>query len=356
MTTPVADRTESADQLRRIRILEPTYPNRSTGIINGETSGILNWNDIPYPSFYRAYKELSTNYWIPDEVDMKGDAKQYQELSGREKYAFDAIIGLLATLDSPQTRFIYNVAEYITDPAAHANSAIIGQQEVIHNESYSYVLASITNLQEQKRVFELARTHPTIIARNEPIMKAYNDFMTDKTPETLVKALIQSSILEGINFYSGFAYFYNLMRQNRMNGTGKVISFINRDELAHSKFISELIRAIVGENPQLQTDALTEYTHQAFRHAVDLETQWSGEVLDGIDGIDLDEMLSYVKYRANKMSGMLGMEPLYSEVGENVMPWIRAYADNTTDTKTDFFEARNASYKKTNLDNGFDDL
>ena len=100
-TAPLA-----ATPLDRIRILEPRHPNRSTGIINGRTSGILNWNDIPYPSFYRAYKELSTNFWIPDEVDMKGDARQYGELSAREKNAFDSIIGLLATLDSPQTRFI----------------------------------------------------------------------------------------------------------------------------------------------------------------------------------------------------------------------------------------------------------
>lgn len=342
--------------LKRIKILEPTFPNRSTGIINGETSGILNWNDIPYPSFYRAYKELSTNYWIPDEVDMKSDARQYEELDRHEKYAFDAIIGLLATLDSPQTRFIYNIAEYITDPAAHANAAIIGQQEVIHNESYSYVLASITGLQDQKRVFEIARTHPTIIKRNQPIMDAYNEFMTEKTPETMIKALIQSSILEGINFYSGFAYFYNLVRQNRMTGTGKIISFINRDELAHSKFISELIRAILAENSQLNTDNLTEYTHEAFRHAVDLETIWSAEVLDNVDGIDVDEMIGYVKYRANKMAGMLGIESMYSENSSNIMPWIKAYADNFTDTKTDFFEMRNASYKKTNLDNGFDDL
>src|SRR5690606_1635176 len=113
MNVVAAPRT--ATRLDRIRILEPRHPNRSTGIINGTTSGILNWNDIPYPSFYRAYKELSTNFWIPDEVDMKGDARQYGELSAREKNAFDSIIGLLATLDSPQTRFIYNVAEYITD-------------------------------------------------------------------------------------------------------------------------------------------------------------------------------------------------------------------------------------------------
>ncbi|MFR0656676.1 ribonucleotide-diphosphate reductase subunit beta, partial [Pantoea sp. SIMBA_079] len=121
-------------------------------------------------------------------------------------------------LDSPQTRYIYNVAEYITDPAAHANAAIIGQQEVIHNESYSYVLASIAGLADQNRVFELARTHPTIIARNQPIMDSYNDFMRERSAETLIRSLVQSSILEGINFYSGFAYFYNLVRQNRMTG------------------------------------------------------------------------------------------------------------------------------------------
>src|SRR5690606_25632508 len=139
-------------------------------------------------------------------------------------------------------------------------------------------------------------------------------------------------------------------------GTGKIISFINRDELAHTKFISEVIRAIVGENPRLQGEELTAYVHQAFAHAVELEMQWTGEVLDGIDGIDVDAMVRYVKYRANKMAGMLGIESLYPETTDNVMPWIRAYADNFTETKTDFYEMRNASYKKTNVDNGFDDL
>ncbi len=117
-----------------------------------------------------------------------------------------------------------------------------------------------------------------------------------------------------------------------------------------------MIRAIVGENPELQTNELTDYVHKAFAHAIELETQWTGEVLDGIDGIDVDEMIRYVKYRANKMAGMLGIEKLYTETTDNVMPWIKAYADNFTETKTDFFEMRNASYKKTNSDNGFDDL
>lgn len=40
-------------------------------------------------------------------------------------------------------------------------------------------------------------------------MQSYDDFMREKTAETLIRSLIQSSITEGINFYSGFAFFYN---------------------------------------------------------------------------------------------------------------------------------------------------
>lgn len=340
----------------KIKILQPTLATSSSLLLNGSRQHHCDWNNLPFPSFQRTYRELSTNYWIPDEVDMKGDAREYGQLSSQERYAFDAIIGLLATLDSPQTRLIYNISDYVTERSAQVNAAMIAQQEAIHNESYSYVLASITGLADQNRVFELARTHPTIVARNAPIMAAYDEFLTHKTPDTLVKALLQSSILEGINFYSGFAYFYNLVRQNRMTGTGKIISFINRDELAHTKFITELIRAILGEQRHLNTEALADYAREAFRHAVDLESIWSSEVIDGIEGIDVEEMLTYVRYRANKMANMLGIEPLYEGANDNGMPWIRAYADNFTETKTDFFEQRNASYKKTNVLNEFDAL
>ena len=38
--------------LNKIKLLNPEYPNKSTGIINGKTSGLLNWNDIAYPQMY----------------------------------------------------------------------------------------------------------------------------------------------------------------------------------------------------------------------------------------------------------------------------------------------------------------
>ena len=32
--------------LKKIKLLNPEQPNKSTGILNGQSSGLLNWNDI----------------------------------------------------------------------------------------------------------------------------------------------------------------------------------------------------------------------------------------------------------------------------------------------------------------------
>jgi ribonucleoside-diphosphate reductase beta chain len=87
-----------------------------------------------------------------------------------------------------------------------------------------------------------------------------------------------------------------------------------------------------------------------------LEIEWSHYVLNGVEGIDLEEMEGFIKYRANKMLRMIGLSEIYPEHVNNPMKWIRAYVDNFDGTKTDFFEQRNRQYTKVTDLNGFDDL
>lgn len=88
----------------------------------------------------------------------------------------------------------------------------------------------------------------------------------------------------------------------------------------------------------------------------ELESEWSSYVLEGVEGIYLPEMLGYIKYRANKMLRMMGLEEIYPEYTNNPMKWIRAYVDNFDGTKTDFFEEKPRNYTMTSDLNGFDDL
>ncbi|GIO24958.1 ribonucleotide-diphosphate reductase subunit beta [Oceanobacillus sp. J11TS1] len=342
--------------LERAKTLEPRFPNKSTGLFGGESSGILNWNDIAYPHWYKMYKRLVGNYWQADEVNMSSDVKQFSTLTKEEQDAYLKIIGLLSTLDAPQTRTALLISLYATDPSVQSIMAVIAQQEAVHNESYSYVLSSVVSWNEQNEAFQLGRTDELLMKRNEELTEQYNAFVENPTLENILKTLVYTSLLEGMFFYSGFAFFYHLARQNKMVGTSTMISYINRDELEHGRFVTELFRATLAENPEYNNKEFIDWIYDHFRSSIDLELEWSHYVLADIDGIDMDELDGYIKYRANKMLRMMGLEEIYPEHVENPMKWIRAYVDNFDGTKTDFFEQKSRQYTKTSDLNGFDDL
>lgn len=342
--------------LERAKTLEPRNPNKSTGVFGGKSSGILNWNDIAYPHWYKMYKRLVGNYWQADEVNMSSDVKQFSSLTKEEQDAYLKIIGLLSTLDAPQTRTALLISLYATDPSVQSIMAVIAQQEAVHNESYSYVLSSVVSWNEQNEAFQLGRTDELLLKRNEQLTEQYNAFVENPTIENILKTLVYTSLLEGMFFYSGFAFFYHLARQNKMVGTSTMISYINRDELEHGRFITELFRAALAENPEYNNETFISWVYDHFRQSVDLEIEWSHYVLADIDGIDLRELDGYVKYRANKMLRMMGLQELYPENVDNPLKWIRAYVDNFDGTKTDFFEQKSRQYTKTSDLNGFDDL
>ncbi len=342
--------------LKKAKTLEPLNPNKSTALFGGQSSGILNWNDIAYPHWYKMYKRLVGNYWQADEVNMSNDVKGFPQLTEEEQEAYLKIIGLLSTLDAPQTRTALLLSLYATDPAVQSIMAVIAQQEAVHNESYSYVLSSVVSLEDQKRAFELGRKDPVLLKRNESLMAQYNAFVEEPTIENILKTLVYTSLLEGMFFYSGFAFFYHLARDNKMVGTSTMISYINRDELEHGRFIAELFRAALAENPEYNNEDFTNWVYTHFQESAELEIEWSNYVLKDVEGLDLDEMAGYIKYRANKMLRMMGLSELYPEHTDNPMKWIRAYADNFDGTKTDFFEQKSRQYTKTSDLNGFDDL
>ncbi len=342
--------------LHRAKTLEPKNPNKSTRLFGGKTSGILNWNDIAYPHWYKMYKRLVGNYWQADEVSMANDVNEFPNLTEEEQDAYLKIIGLLSTLDAPQTRTALLISLYATDPSVQSIMAVIAQQEAVHNESYSYVLSSVVSLAKQNKSFELGRRDPILLKRNEAIMDQYNLFVSKPTIENILKTCVYTALLEGMFFYSGFAFFYNLARHNKMVGTSTMVSYINRDELEHGRFISELFRATLAENPAYNNEALIGWVYERFKQSVDLEIEWSTYVLKKVKGIDVEEMMGYIKYRANKMLRMMGLNEIYPDYVENPMKWIRAYVDNFDGTKTDFFEQKSRQYTKTSDLNGFDDL
>lgn len=348
-------------KLEKAKLLAPEYPNKANKLVGGKASGILNWNDLLYSQFYKNYKTMLGNFWIPSEISMADDSKMWNKvnvLSVAEKDAYLKILALLAILDSVQPNYISKVKDYITEPSVKAILSIIEQQEVVHNQSYSYALSSIEKLDRQNISFEMARTEKMIYERNKYVIDVYEDFSDNPTLETLLRSLVSSVVLEGINFYSAFAFFYNLARNQKMVGTSTIISYINKDELTHAQFISMIIKIIMQENPEINDGGrFNQYCNDYFKKAAELEIEWANYILKDIEDIDKTEMTAYIKYRANKCLNMIGFSSIFKEVSENPMPWIRVFDDeHINDTKSDFFEQKSRSYTKVTEDNGFDEL
>jgi ribonucleoside-diphosphate reductase beta chain len=342
--------------LSKVKLLHPQYPNKSTGIINGKSSGLLNWNDIAYPQMYELYQTLLSNFWKAQEINMQDDIKQWDQLSSTEKDVFLRINTQLASLDSLQTPTMFQVMDYVSDSSFKAIFAVIAQQEAVHNESYSYILSSLVPLSEQNDRFNQAKADPLVQKRNQLILDAYETFRQAPTPQHLFQLAVNSINLEGIYFYAGFAFFYHLARQQKMLKTSTMISYIQRDEMQHAYFMSQFIRILLTENPELNTFKNMEYVYETIGHAVKLEKEWARFILREIEGIDLMEYEHYTEYLANKRLRQLGFQNLYEE-RTNPMPWIHVFSDEMMNgTKSDFFEQKSRTYSKVTQSNGFDEL
>lgn len=342
--------------LSKIKLLNPEFPNKSTGIINGQSSGLLNWNDIAYPQMYDLYQTLLGNFWKAQEINMQDDIKQWDLLSVAEKDVFLRINTQLASLDSLQTPTMTQVMDYVTDSSFKAIFAVIAQQEAVHNESYSYILSSLVPLSEQNARFNQAKSDRIVQKRNQLILLAYESFRENPTPQHLFQLAVNSINLEGIYFYAGFAFFYHLARQQKMLKTSTMISYIQRDEMQHAYFIAQFIRILLTENPELNNRENIEYIYHTIGQAVGLEKEWAAFILRDITGIDLDEYDGYTEYLANKRFRQLGLANLY-EGRANPMPWIHVYSDEMMNgTKSDFFEQKSRTYAKVTQSNGFDEL
>lgn len=342
--------------LSKIKLLNPEFPNKSTGIVNGHSSGLLNWNDIAYPQMYDLYQTLLSNFWKAQEINMQDDIKQWDQLSTIEQDVFLRINTQLASLDSLQTPTMYQVMDYVTDSSFKAIFAVIAQQEAVHNESYSYILSSLVPLSEQNFRFNQAKSDPLIQKRNKLILDAYESFRENPTPQHLFQLGVNSINLEGIYFYAGFAFFYHLARQQKMLKTSTMISYIQRDEMQHAYFVAQFIRILLTENPELNTSSNIDYVYQTIGKAVELEKEWAHAILKDIDGIDLQEYEHYTEYLANKRLRQLGLQNLYEE-RNNPMPWIHVFSDEMmNETKSDFFEQKSRTYSKVSQTNGFDEL
>ena len=182
-------------------------------MIGGNTTNLNDFNNLKYTWVSSWYRQAMNNFWIPEEINMSQDVKDYRKaLTPAERRAYDKVLSFLVFLDSIQTANLPNIGEYITANEVNLCLNIQTFQEAIHSQSYGYMLDTICSPDERTDILYQWKNDEHLLARNKFIGDVYNMFREDKSAETLLKVMIANYILEGIYFYSGFMFFYNLGR------------------------------------------------------------------------------------------------------------------------------------------------
>ncbi|EJY55114.1 Ribonucleoside-diphosphate reductase [Alicyclobacillus hesperidum URH17-3-68] len=315
-------------------------------IIGGNTTNMIELNNIKYDWAYKLYRAMMNNFWIPEEIALADDARQYDALSADEQRSYNKVLSFLIFMDSLLTHNLPNINEYITAPEVNLCLTVHAFQEAVHSQSYGYILDSVVNAATRDAIYNEWREDEHLLRRNQFITDLFEQFIADPSDRNLLKTVVANYILEGVYFYAGFSFFFVLGRQGKMLGTVSEIKFIQRDELTHLAIFRNLYHEIIRENKELLTPELEQEFLQMMRTAVDHEVAWgqyvTGGKIAGLTDVLIDQ---YIKYLANIRLLSLNLPILYPEITEHPMPWLDSYASMNS-MKTDFFEQRVTSYTK----------
>ncbi|MGC9504402.1 ribonucleotide-diphosphate reductase subunit beta [Baaleninema sp.] len=330
-------------------------PNHRT-IWLGDTTNLMQLNDVRYDWAVGLYRQMRENFWISERLDITPDVTDYVNLTPDERRAFDGVLSYLTFLDSVQTVNLPQLKVSITAPEVSMCMAEQISQEALHNQAYQYMIETIIPSDRRTAVYDFWRTDKVLHDRCEFIAKQYQNYVDDPTFENYFGSLMADYLLEGLYFYNGFIFFYNLASRMLMPGSADIFKMINRDELSHVRLFQKMLPEAMEVFPHSK-----DMIYEMFDTAVKHECKWTNHIVgDNILGITETSTEQYTKYLANIRLRAIGLEPLYPEPRYQKSPYthLERFSDTKAEghTKANFFEAQVTSYVMSSGVSGWDEI
>ena len=322
----------------------------------GNTTNLMQLNDVRYTWAVGLYQQMRENFWIPQRLDITQDVTEYGHLADKERSAYDGILSYLTFLDSVQTCNIPHLKGSVTAPEISLCMAEQISQEAMHNQSYQYLIETIIPSARRGEVYDFWRTDKVLRDRCEFIASLYQQYIDKQTTESYFIALVADYLLESLYFYNGFIFFYNLASRQLMSGSADVFKMINRDELSHVRLYQKLIPEAMAT-----FSYSVEQIYEMFDTAVKHECRWTNHIVgNDILGITEYSTEQYTKYLANIRLKAIRLEPLYREEKYSKSPYthLERFSDTKKEghTKANFFEATVTSYVMSSGLTGWDEI
>ena len=320
----------------------------------GNSTGIINLNNVRYQWAIELWRQMRENFWVAEKFDLSLDRTDYNNLTPEEQRGFDGILAYLVFLDSVQVQNIPHLVRECTAPEVSICFSEQLSQETLHAQSYAYMIESIIPEEKREKIYSYWKDDEILLNRCKLIGSYYQKYIDHPNYENFLIALIADYILEGLYFYTGFIFFYNLSSRSLMCGSADIFKLINRDELSHvrlyQKLLQEQLATPFGEK--------VGYLHlkRIMTEAVAQEIQWSEYIIgDKILGITPSAIADYVYYLANLRLRAVGCEELFPKTN-NPFKHLEKIADVTKDAnvKANFFDSGVTQYQMATAVDGWD--
>jgi ribonucleoside-diphosphate reductase beta chain len=295
---------------------------------------------------------MRANFWLPQKVDVVGDINSYNELSIQERTAYDGILSYLIFLDSIQTANIPFLVGKITAPEIRLCLLEQASQEAMHSASYQYLIETIIPVEKRNYLYNYWRKDQVLAKRCEAIANYYQNFINTNSDNDFILSLVANYFLEGIYFYNGFMFFYNLAVRSLMCNTADMIKLIHRDELNHVRLYQKILEESLQQN---KIDEESIYT--LCESTVQQEITWSAHIIGNeVLGITENSSKNYTRYLANMRLKAIGLNAMYDTDCENPYKHLENIADVSKEasSKTNFFESSVTSYNMATNVSGWD--
>jgi ribonucleoside-diphosphate reductase beta chain len=317
-------------------------------IIGGNSTGIANLNSVKYKWANDLYRIMLNNFWIPEKVSLVEDRVSIKQLTPDELEAFKNTLSFLIALDSMQTANLPRLSSFITAPEVSAIYTIQEFQELVHSQSYQYILQELFPNMQREEIYNYWRTNPLLLERNKVIASKYEEFNNNPNEQTFKKAIAADFALEGVYFYSGFDYFYKLASRNKAVQVAKIIRYIENDEVTHVSFMNYQIKELFDVKNNLEDRNLIINT---LKEAAEQEIEWCHSIYgDRILGISKESTEKYVKWLVNQRSKLVGCGVIYKGFDTNPYEYLNA------DRRENFFETTVTEYSQSASVEGWDDF
>ena len=298
------------------------------------------YKPLKYPWAYEAWLTQQRIHWLPEEVPLADDVKDWQRnLSEAERNLLTQIFRFFTQSDVEVNNcYMKHYARVFGPTEIQMMLAAFSNMETVHIAAYSHLLDTIGMPESEYSAF----LHYKEMKDKYDYMQGFG---TETKEDIALTLAVFGAFTEGLQLFASFAILLNFPRFNKMKGMGQIVSWSVRDETLHTHSIIRLFRSFIAENKEIWTEGLQREIYKACETVVTHEDAFIDLAfeLGGVQGLEAAEVKQYIRYIADRRLAQLDLQPIY-RVEANPLPWLDAMLNGVE--HTNFFENRATEYSR----------